>query len=103
MADSEKASLPPTTVQVEDSTNSGSSVYTKSKAEKKLVLKQDLLITTLLSGSFFFAYLVSAGAVVFGVGTVEPRLTRTTGPRRHRKRPHHGLPGDAGHRQPAVL
>ncbi|CAM1507619.1 Fc.00g072600.m01.CDS01 [Cosmosporella sp. VM-42] len=29
----------------------------KSKAEKKLVLKQDLLITTLLAGGFFFAYL----------------------------------------------
>jgi hypothetical protein len=30
----------------------------KSKAEKRLVLKQDLLITTLMSGAFFFAYLV---------------------------------------------
>ncbi|QYS92908.1 MFS domain-containing protein [Trichoderma simmonsii] len=29
----------------------------KSKAEKRLVLKQDFLITTLLSGAFFFAYL----------------------------------------------
>ncbi|KAL6835828.1 hypothetical protein J3E69DRAFT_319590 [Trichoderma sp. SZMC 28015] len=32
----------------------------KSKAEKRLVLKQDFLITTLLSGAFFFAYLVTS-------------------------------------------
>lgn len=32
----------------------------KSKAEKRVVLKQDLSIVLLLAGCFFFAYLVSA-------------------------------------------
>jgi hypothetical protein len=31
----------------------------KSKHERRLVLKQDLVIVSLLSGCFFFAYLVS--------------------------------------------
>lgn len=40
-----------------DATNAGEP-REMSKVEKRLVLKQDLVITPLLSGAFFFAYLV---------------------------------------------
>jgi hypothetical protein len=37
--------------------------YSKSKEEKRLVFKQDLVILPLLSGSIFFGYLVSLLAI----------------------------------------
>lgn len=56
MTDSEKNSIPPVAVQLEDSHSDVPREV--SKAEKRLVRKQDLIITTLLSGSYFFAYMV---------------------------------------------
>lgn len=48
-------------------------------AEKKLVRKQDLVITTLLSGCYFFAYLVRSHLLIHRSCLVEQsKLTTST-------------------------
>ena len=56
MTDSEKGSLPQAAVHLEG--EHGDDPIVLSTAEKRLIRKQDLVITSLMSGCFFFAYLV---------------------------------------------
>lgn len=62
----EKASVPSAPVQLEHASMSGE-VHVKFSAEKRLVRKQDFLITTLLSGHYLFAYLVSYPFLFIGL------------------------------------